>query len=404
MSDDPFAELDDLLSEIDKKKAISASNSSAITPSSSASSNLSGSISIGDRSRNPSAPAASSPKVASSSSGNAIPALNADLESLLGEIAAMEIKPVAGSASSSSSTGSVQKSNTATPAQPQGPSSPNQPVQKATATASSPSQSKAPVSSSPSGNTTSSKPVHWNVNSSASPATTSSQQTSTASTSTVASPKPTATSPVASPSQAQPPAPVVASSQPIVIDGKLPLNQEETDLANEINRARQNPREYANILQSDRRPHFNGKGLKIPGTNAILQTTEGVEAVDEAINFLNSVQPLPPFKIALGMTKAARAAVQEVGAKGEFAASRSINKLDDYGTFEVEAVELVSFGTNNSREVVLRFLVGDGNAERTHRKHMYNPDYKCIGVAVGPHQSNFKSMAVINFANGFRDK
>ncbi len=52
-------------------------------------------------------------------------------------------------------------------------------------------------------------------------------------------------------------------------------------------------------------------------------------------------------------------------------------RLDNYGRFEVEAVELVSFGNADPREIVLRFLVGDGSPERTHRRHIFNPDYKC---------------------------
>ena len=37
-------------------------------------------------------------------------------------------------------------------------------------------------------------------------------------------------------------------------------------------KARTNPLEYADILEKERRPYFNGKHLKLPGSNVILVT------------------------------------------------------------------------------------------------------------------------------------
>jgi len=194
------------------------------------------------------------------------------------------------------------------------------------------------------------------------------------------------------------------TGEKININGKLELSVEETKLAKELSRARSHPREYAAFLQVDRRPYFDGKLLKLPNSNVSLSTEEGVSAVDEAIKFLQTVDPLPEFTVSLGMTQAAKEAVSEVGGKGEFVASKSIGKLDNYGRFEVEAVELVSFGNADAREIVLRFLVGDGNPERVHRSHIFNAGYKAIGVGVGPHSSNYKVMAIVNFSNNFIEK
>lgn len=186
-------------------------------------------------------------------------------------------------------------------------------------------------------------------------------------------------------------------------DSSMLLSVEETKLSKEINSARKDPKGYASLLAKERRPFFEGKILKLPGSPTGLHTEEGVTAVEEAIAFLNSVYPLPELTVSAGMTKAARQAATALGITGEFKASRSIVLLDNFGKFEKEAVEIVGFGTNDAREIVFRFLVGDGNPDRTHRRYIFNPEFKCVGVSIAPHSSQFKHMACVNFANMFYD-
>lgn len=78
--------------------------------------------------------------------------------------------------------------------------------------------------------------------------------------------------------------------------------------------------------------------------------------------------------------------------------------LENFGTFEEEAVEIVSFGEFPPQEVIIRFLIGDGNPERTHRNHLFNPKFQTIGVAVGTHNSQYKRMTCINFTHAFTEK
>jgi len=185
--------------------------------------------------------------------------------------------------------------------------------------------------------------------------------------------------------------------------GPITLSAEETMLLKELNRARTNPREYADILEQERRPYFEGTKLIVPGTNIALATQEGVKAVDEAITFLRTFdQSLSPFQIGAGMTKAARETVREVGISGGTACG-SITRMDKYGRWEGEVVELAGFGSPDPKEIVMRFLVGDGNSARTHRQYIFNPKFKRVGVSVGPHNSNFKFMCCVNFSFGFAD-
>jgi len=181
------------------------------------------------------------------------------------------------------------------------------------------------------------------------------------------------------------------------------LTAEEQNLIQELNRARTNPYGYAEVLEKERRPYFNGKHLKLPGTNVLLVTEEGLAAVDDAIAFLRAQQPLPPFKISPGMVSAAKEALGEVGPTGD-TSCESIRKFDKFGRFEQEAVEIASFGTSDAREIVVRFVVCDGQPDRVQRTYIFEPIYSCIGLAVGEHRSAYKTMACINFTKAFHPK
>src|SRR6266480_2851544 len=71
----------------------------------------------------------------------------------------------------------------------------------------------------------------------------------------------------------------------------------------ELNLARQNPALYATFVQ-ELRSRMNGNVLVLPGHTRI-RTREGTAAVDEAIRFLQSAQPLPPLSLSRGMSRAA---------------------------------------------------------------------------------------------------
>src|SRR6266404_6042595 len=71
----------------------------------------------------------------------------------------------------------------------------------------------------------------------------------------------------------------------------------------EMNLARQNPALYATFVQ-ELRSRMNGNVLVLPGRTR-LRTKEGTAALDEAIRFLRSTQPLSPLTVSRGMSRAA---------------------------------------------------------------------------------------------------
>lgn len=85
-------------------------------------------------------------------------------------------------------------------------------------------------------------------------------------------------------------------------------------LISEMNLARQNPSRYADFV-ADLRSNLHGNIMILPGHTRI-RTKEGTAALDEAIRFLRSAQPLAPFAASPGMSRAAAAHCADQAAGG----------------------------------------------------------------------------------------
>jgi uncharacterized protein YkwD len=167
------------------------------------------------------------------------------------------------------------------------------------------------------------------------------------------------------------------SPSPSVISDPEALTPLEQSIIDEMNLARQNPEFYADLL-IERRQHYNGVILAIPGQVHLL-TEEGVAAVDEAIAFLQAVEPLPPLDISTGMSKAAadHAADLAPGRFGHIGSDGRLpaHRVNEYGTWDGRMGENISYGSETARDFVLELIIDDGVPSRGHRETMFHPDY-----------------------------
>jgi uncharacterized protein YkwD len=184
-----------------------------------------------------------------------------------------------------------------------------------------------------------------------------------------------------------------------------PLSASERDLLNEINEARAHPQVYASYLEK-LKPMFSGKEYRRTGHPALI-TEEGWIAVEDAIKFLQTVQPLPPLRFSQGLYLAAQSHVKDQSASGKtgHAGSDSTfveDRVKPYGTWQGGIGENITYGDDSARERILTWLIDDGVASRGHRLKLLSSDYNVAGISCGAHPE-FSAMCVLTLAGGFID-
>jgi uncharacterized protein YkwD len=174
----------------------------------------------------------------------------------------------------------------------------------------------------------------------------------------------------------------------------------------EINLSRSEPLRYAGFLR-EFRSRFQGTFYRMPGTITLMQTSEGVAAVDEAIRFLQRQKALPPLAWSEGLAAAAGELVREQGRSGSTGHGSAAGlgmreRIERQGSWQGRIGENIAYGPADPRGLVMQLLIDDGVPDRGHRKNQFSKSFGTAGVACGPHP-RFGSMCVIDFAGSFRE-
>jgi len=185
-----------------------------------------------------------------------------------------------------------------------------------------------------------------------------------------------------------------------------PLSFLEKEIVRELNMARTDPKGYASLLEKWK-PYYDRTLLKLPGEIPI-KIKEGWMAAEEAIRFLRSTQPIPQLTLSQGMSLGARDHVKDQGSSGSSQhkghdGSQPWDRVNRYGTWQKIIGENISFGHNKARNVVMTLIIDDGVPNRRHRKNVFDPNFRVMGVACGPH-STYRTICVITFAGGYQEK
>ena len=193
----------------------------------------------------------------------------------------------------------------------------------------------------------------------------------------------------------------LVSALPVLIAASASANPVlEREIIAELNRARTDPRAYADRL-AIYRGYFRGKIVRYPGNPDGLLTAEGTAAVDEAIRELRARQPLTTVQSAPLLSRAARDHVEEQGPRGvtghESAnGDRVRHRLVRRGGGDYVA-EVITYGPPSAVEMVRQLIVDDNVPGRGHRKAVYDAQWVYAGAACGPHK-RYKVMCVVTFA------
>ena len=198
------------------------------------------------------------------------------------------------------------------------------------------------------------------------------------------------------------------------VDSAASLSTLEKEVVHEINLARTQPQEYVTFL-AQLRPHYVGNQLRRPGDmapvhsrGAVLITREGVKAVDEALASLRATAPLPPLAVSRGLSLAVKDHVQDQGPKGGAShqgsdGSNSGARANRYGRWQGKIGENIAFGIASARGMIMNLIIDDGVPGRGHRKNLFDPQFRVVGVACGPHKT-MQIMCVMMFAEGYIEK
>ena len=178
----------------------------------------------------------------------------------------------------------------------------------------------------------------------------------------------------------------------------------EKDIFYLHNELRENPQSYI-IKLKECFKYFRNKIFQPPGEDPI-QTYEGPEAIDDAIQFLKAQKPVSPLEYNDGLAQACRDHALDIGEKGLTSHEGSDNliiseRIEKYLEWDGAISESLDFGFRNAENIILNLLIDDGVKDRYQRLNLFNNNFKYIGIGAGPHRA-YGSCIVIGYAMNIR--
>ena len=185
---------------------------------------------------------------------------------------------------------------------------------------------------------------------------------------------------------------------------QIDYNDLEKELFYLHNDLRQNPQNYIQKLKECFK-YFRNKIFHPPGEDPI-QTYEGPEAIDDAIQFLKTQKPVEPLEFNDGISQACKDHVIDIGTKGltTHEGSDDLNisdRIEKYVEWDGVTAESIDFGFKIAENIILNLLIDDGVNDRYQRLNLFNDKFKYIGIGAGPHRE-YGICVVIGYAMNVR--
>ena len=186
---------------------------------------------------------------------------------------------------------------------------------------------------------------------------------------------------------------------------QIDYNEIEEEIFNCHNECRNNPFSYI-IKLKELTNYYKDKLYHHPCENPIL-TYEGVDAIEEAIQYLKIVKPLYPLTYSEEISKACRDHIADIGPKGLITHIGSDGKnitdrIEKYCEWDGIVAENLDFGFRMGDNVIMNMIIDDGVNDKIQRKNIFSKDFQYIGVGAGPHKT-YGICVVIGYAKNIRE-
>jgi len=177
-------------------------------------------------------------------------------------------------------------------------------------------------------------------------------------------------------------------------------------LLKELNRFRADPSAYAEEMD-ELRSAFVGLTLTFP-SGAVVQTIEGVSALEGLLLELEDTMPLPEFIYSLPMSRACKIHLKDLQDNDFFShigsdGTSPEERLAQFGRHREQCGENIIFQLTDPKEILWHMLIDDGYPERGHRGNLLSRDLSFVGICTGTHPS-VEHCTVMLFVDHFRPK
>jgi Ca2+-binding EF-hand superfamily protein/uncharacterized protein YkwD len=168
----------------------------------------------------------------------------------------------------------------------------------------------------------------------------------------------------------------------------------------EINQCRVNPAKFSIKLSKILR-YFKGNIFEKPGYEAI-ETEEGASNVLACINYLKSVQKVPPLIPSSALSQAAQLHADDIGPSGRMShigqdGSEPSDRIEKFGQWSGHLGENIDYGNASPEDIIVSLLIDDGVPARGQRLNLMKREHKYVGIGFGYH-AEYQYVCVILFA------
>jgi uncharacterized protein YkwD len=185
---------------------------------------------------------------------------------------------------------------------------------------------------------------------------------------------------------------------------KSSFDELEKEIFQLHNKIRSDPQSYIPKLKEYLK-YFRNKIYHPPGEDPI-QTYEGPEAFEDAIQFLKTQKPVGPLEFNDNITNACRDHASDIGEKGftshEGSTTKNISeRLEKYCEWDGACSESIDLGFRTAENVLINLLVDDGVSNRYQRLNIFNGKFRYIGIGACTHRE-YGICVVVGYAMNIR--